>query len=113
MRQINANGTQVAFSANALIFRGPIQRIQAQSHFATETRNIPELGIWGGAFTDSSAKEAFDFGTVRLNGRWSTVGLSLLSGLRDSSLDTVAQDFAFKLGENGQHTRKRSAAWRG
>ena len=45
MRQINVNGTQVAFSANALIFRGPIQRIQAQSHFATETRNNPELGI--------------------------------------------------------------------
>jgi hypothetical protein len=41
------------------------------------------------------------------------VGLSLLSGLRDSSLHTIAQDFAFKLGENGQHTRKRSAAWRG
>jgi hypothetical protein len=27
--------------------------------------------------------------------------LALLSGLRDSSLHTVAQDFAFKLSENG------------
>jgi len=37
---------------------------------------------------------------------------ALLSSLRDSSLHTVAQDFAFKLSENGQHARKRSAAWR-
>jgi hypothetical protein len=41
------------------------------------------------------------------------MGLALLSGLRDSSLYTVAQDFAFKLGENGQHARKCSPAWRG
>jgi hypothetical protein len=56
----------------------------------------------------------FDFGTLcaLINRRRSTVGLSLLSGLRDSSLHAVAQDFAFKLGENGQHTRKRSATWR-
>ena len=38
---------QVALAAIARfeIFRGPLQQIQAQSHFATETRNIPELGI--------------------------------------------------------------------
>jgi len=38
--------------------------------------------------------------------------LALLSGLRDSSLYTVAQDFAFELAENGQHARKCSPAWR-
>ena len=60
----------------------------------------------------------FDFGTVRLNGRRSTVGLSFLSGLRDSSLHTVAQDFAFdgsartwsKAGKNLRQ-RKRCNEW--
>jgi hypothetical protein len=33
-----------ASSVVALIFRGPLHQIQSQSHFATATRNIPELG---------------------------------------------------------------------
>ena len=41
----NADDTLAAFPAGGLIFRGPLRQIQAQSHFAAETRNIPELGI--------------------------------------------------------------------
>jgi hypothetical protein len=53
------------------------------------------------AFTESSGEEPANFGAARFNGRWSAMRLALLSSLRDSSLDVVAQDFAFKLGENG------------
>ena len=35
----------MAFPAVALIFRCPFRQIQAQSRFASYTRNIPELGI--------------------------------------------------------------------
>jgi|SRR5271165_3045477 len=43
--RLNVDDMLVALPAVALIFRGPLQQIQAQSHFATDTRNIPELGI--------------------------------------------------------------------
>src|SRR5262249_5191198 len=43
--RLNVDDTLVAFPAVTLIFRGPLQQIQAQSHAATETRNIQELGI--------------------------------------------------------------------
>jgi hypothetical protein len=35
----------VRVSRLALIFRVPLNETQAQSRFATQTRNIPELGI--------------------------------------------------------------------
>jgi len=39
--------------------------------------------------------------------------LTSYSGLRNASLHTLAQDFALKLGENGQHAGQSSPAWGG
>jgi hypothetical protein len=61
----NADDTLAAFPAVGLIFRGPLQQIQTQSHFAAETRNIPELGIsefkarWVPLLPRESAKKTF------------------------------------------------------
>ena len=49
------------------------------------------------ATTESFGEEMFDFDTARFNGRWSAMGVASFSGFRDSSLHTVAQDFAFRL----------------
>jgi hypothetical protein len=42
---INADDTRLAFLAFTLIFRDLLNETQTQSQFATDTRNIQELGI--------------------------------------------------------------------
>jgi hypothetical protein len=41
-----ADDALLAFLAFALIFRDLLNETQAQSQFATDARNIPELGIF-------------------------------------------------------------------
>jgi hypothetical protein len=43
--RFNADDTLLAFLAFALIFRDPLDETQAQSQFASDTRNIQQLGI--------------------------------------------------------------------